>query len=115
MGAAFADLTPVSLWVKMEIPGFRTRLILHSLIRAGSVQDLDQGFLACLARAFGALRAAPLLSRTLRESDKIGESAWRLWRAHRVMSSTLDGSRKWGFRQLVWIKMTPRLIIWGER
>ena len=35
-------------------------LILDSLIRNGSVLDLDQGFLACLARAFGALRAAPL-------------------------------------------------------
>ena len=49
--------------VEMKLPTPTSRLILHSLIRAGSVPDSDLGFLACLARAFGALRAAPLLSR----------------------------------------------------
>ena len=84
-------------------------LIFDSLIRNGSIQDLDQGFLGMTARAFGALRAAPLLSRTLRESDKIGESAWRLWRAHRVMGSILDTCRFLGFRRVVWIKILVRL------
>ena len=39
--------------VEMKLPTPTSRLILHSLIRAGSVPDSDLGVLACLARAPG--------------------------------------------------------------
>ena len=115
MGAAFAHLIPtLSPWRmgKPPTPTSPQRCLIE--LRAGSIQDSDLGFSHRMARAFGALRAAPLLSRTLRESDKIGESAWRLWRAHRVMGSTLDTCRFLGCRRVVWIKMLVRLTIWGR-
>ena len=46
--------------VEMKPPTPTSPLRCSIELRAGSVQDLDQGFLAYLARAFGALRAAPL-------------------------------------------------------
>ena len=46
--------------VEMKPPTPTSPLIFDSLMRDGSVQDLDQGFLGMTARAFGALRAAPL-------------------------------------------------------
>ena len=73
-------------------------LILDSLMRDGSIHDSDLGFLGMTARAFGALRAAPLLSRTLRESDKIGESAWRLWRVSLCWGSTLGRVKNLGLQ-----------------
>lgn len=109
-GPETALLIPVSLsgW-RMEIPGFRTRLILDSLIRNGSVLDLDQGFLGMTARAFGALRAAPLLSRTPREDREIGESAWRLRRASSCRGSIPYLCKNEKVRQFVWIKILVRL------
>lgn len=53
----------------------------------------------------------PSPARTWRESDKIGESAWRLRRVSLCWGSTLDTCRFLGCRQSVWVKMTPRLII----
>lgn len=84
-------------------------LILHSLIRNGSVQDSDLGFSHRMARAFGALRAAPLLSRTLRESDEIGESTWRLRRASSCRGSIPYLCKNEKVRQLVWVKILVRL------
>ena len=82
----------------MKPPTPTSPLILDSLIRNGSVLDLDQGFLACLARAFGALRAAPLLSRSAREDREIGESAWRLWRVSLCWGSTLGRVKNLGLQ-----------------
>ena len=112
LGAAFAHLIPtLSPGWKMEIPGFRTRLILDSLMRDGSVQDLDLGFLrAVIARLRRAPRR-PSPAPCRREDREIGESAWRLWRVSLCWGSTLDTCRFLGCRQSVWVKILVRLII----
>ena len=51
-----------------------------------------------MARAFGALRAAPLLSRSAREDGGIGESAWRLWRVSLCWGSTLGRVKNLGLQ-----------------
>lgn len=88
----------LSPWRMGKPPTPDSPLILHSLIRNGSIPDSDLGFSHRMARAFGALRAAPLLSRTLRESDEIGESAWRLRRVSLCWGSTLGRVKNLGLQ-----------------
>ena len=91
-------LIPVSLWVEMKPPTPTSPLRCLIELRAGSVQDSDLGFSHRMARAFGALRAAPLLSRSAREDGRIGESAWRLRRVSLCWGSTLGRVKNLGLQ-----------------
>lgn len=88
----------LSLWMEMKPPTPTSPLRCSIELRAGSVQDSDLGFSHRMARAFGALRAAPLLSRSAREDGRIGESAWRLWRVSLCWGSTLGRVKNLGFQ-----------------